>query len=243
LFVFATGGCLSHESGHDTKPTKYVWRYFYEEEDEYRKAVVGDKVPCGHAIRTAKGSYALIAFEDLQVQERLVLNGKEIAAPLRLVDEKRHYLFVHPYKRPDELDDRRCGGRIVSLAGEVGISVDRVPAKGVPHEQFEAERNKHWQASCPKDVLIGASLWIANQGLTLPPGLVGKKGWEVVFVCDNGLAAKAGLRKGDVVMRVDGTDALELPSFEVLAEKVKKNGKVSLTVDRLDEIKVIEIRR
>lgn len=141
------------------------------------------------------------------------------------------------------------GGALVNTAGElIGINTAIASETGsyagyafaVPVNLVKKVVNDLMQYGKVQRALLGVSIGEINQQLADEKGLPDLKGVYVADVVDGGAAEKAGIKKGDVILKVNGT---EVNSSSRLQEEVGRNkpgDKVTITIRRKSEVKDIE---
>lgn len=141
------------------------------------------------------------------------------------------------------------GGALVNTGGElIGINTAIASETGsyagyafaVPVNLVKKVVNDLMQYGKVQRGLLGVSIQEINQQLADEKGLSDLKGVYVAEVVDGSAAEKAGIKKGDVILKVNGA---EINSSSRLQEEVGKNkpgDKVTVTVRRKGEVKEIE---
>jgi S1-C subfamily serine protease len=141
------------------------------------------------------------------------------------------------------------GGALVNTAGElIGINTAIASETGsyagyafaVPVNLVKKVVNDLMQFGKVQRGLLGVSIQEINQQLADEKNLSDLKGVYVADVVEHSAAEKAGIKKGDVILKINGA---EINSSSRLQEEVGKNkpgDKVTVTVRRKGEIKEIE---
>ncbi|MBL7811652.1 MAG: Do family serine endopeptidase [Bacteroidetes bacterium] len=141
------------------------------------------------------------------------------------------------------------GGALVSVAGElIGINTAIASETGsyagyafaVPVNLVKKVVNDLMKYGKVQRGLLGVSIQEINQQLADEKGLSDLKGVYVAEVVQNSAAEKAGIKKGDVILKINGT---EVNSSSRLQEEVGKNkpgDKVTVTLRRKGDVKDVE---
>ncbi|MBS3914657.1 MAG: Do family serine endopeptidase [Bacteroidetes bacterium] len=141
------------------------------------------------------------------------------------------------------------GGALVNTAGElIGINTAIASETGsyagyafaVPVNLVKKVVNDIMKYGKVQRALLGVSIQEINQQLADEKDLPDLKGVYVAEVVEHGAAEKAGIKKGDVILKVNEAD---INSSSKLQEEVGRNkpgDKIKVTVRRKGEIKVLE---
>lgn len=89
--------------------------------------------------------------------------------------------------------------------------------------------------------LLGVSIQEITQELAEKEGLKELKGVLVQELTENGAATKAGVKKGDVITKVNNTEVNTVSSLQEEIGKYRPGDKVDLTVNRNGTIKIIPV--
>lgn len=141
------------------------------------------------------------------------------------------------------------GGALVNVAGElIGINTAIASETGsytgyafsVPVNLVKKVVNDLMKYGKVQRALLGVSIQEISQQLADEKGLEDLKGVYVADVIEKGAADKAGLKKGDVILKINGVD---INSSSKLQEEVGKNkpgDKITISIRRKGSVKDYE---
>lgn len=142
------------------------------------------------------------------------------------------------------------GGALVNVAGElIGINTAIASETGsyagyafsVPVNLVKKVVNDLMKYGKVQRALLGVSIQEINQQLADEKGLTDLKGVYVAEIVNGGAAEKAGVKKGDVIVKING---VEVNSGSKLQEEVGKNkpgDEIKVSIRRKGEIKDLNI--
>jgi Do/DeqQ family serine protease len=142
------------------------------------------------------------------------------------------------------------GGALINVAGElVGINTAIASETGsyagyafaVPVNLVKKVVNDLMQYGKVQRALLGVSIQEINQQLADEKSLADLKGVYIADVADGGAAAKGGIKAGDVILKINGT---EINSGSKLQEEVGKNkpgDEVTVSLRRKGELKEVKV--
>ncbi len=141
------------------------------------------------------------------------------------------------------------GGALVNVAGElIGINTAIASQTGsyagygfaVPVNLMKKVVNDIMKYGKVQRAILGVSIQDVNQTLLEEKNLPNLKGVYIADVVNGGSAEKAGVKKGDVILKVDGEEVNSSSNLQEKVGKYKPGDKVTLTVRRSGSIKELQ---
>lgn len=141
------------------------------------------------------------------------------------------------------------GGALINVAGElVGINTAIASETGsyagyafaVPVNIVKKVVNDIMKYGKVQRALLGVSIQEVNQQLADEKGLTDLKGVYVAEVIEKGAADKAGIEKGDVILKVNGVEVNSSSRLQEEVGKYKPGDKVTISVRRKGSMKDLE---
>ncbi len=141
------------------------------------------------------------------------------------------------------------GGALVNVAGElIGINTAIASETGsyagyafaVPVNLVKKVVNDIMKYGKVQRALLGVSIQEINQQLADEKGLQDLKGIYVAEVIEKGAADKVGIKKGDVILKINGIDVNSGSKLQEEVGRNKPGDKIKVTVLRKGELKEFE---
>lgn len=141
------------------------------------------------------------------------------------------------------------GGALVNVAGElVGINTAIASETGsyagygfaVPVNLMKKVVNDIMKYGKVQRALLGVSIQEITQDLLEEKHLADLKGVYVADVIEKGAAAKAGVEKGDVILKIDGEEVNSSSRLQEKVGKYKPGDAITITIRRSGSIKEIQ---
>lgn len=142
------------------------------------------------------------------------------------------------------------GGALVNLNGDlIGINTAIASQTG-SYAGYAFAVPSNLAAKIVKDIkdygvvqrgLLGVSIADINDDLAKNENIKNKQGVYVASVNENSAAADAGLRKGDVIRKIDGIEIKSVPELQEQVGRKRPGDKVSVELERNGEWKRTEV--
>lgn len=202
-----------------------------------------DEVKVGHWVVAVGNPFNLNSTVTLGIVSAMGRN-------IDLIRSKGNKYAIENFIQTDAaINPGNSGGALVNVAGElIGINTAIASETGsyagyafaVPVNLVKKVVNDIMKYGKVQRALLGVSIQDVNQQLAEEKGLEDLKGVYVAEVIEKGAGDKAGIKSGDVILKING---VEVNSGSKLQEEVGKNrpgDKITVTLRRKGELKDIE---
>lgn len=202
-----------------------------------------DEVKVGHWVVAVGNPFNLNSTVTLGIVSAMGRN-------IDLIRSKGNKYAIENFIQTDAaINPGNSGGALVNVAGElIGINTAIASETGsyagyafaVPVNLVKKVVNDIMKYGKVQRALLGVSIQDVNQMLAEEKGLADLKGVYVADVIEKGAAEKAGIKTGDVILKING---IEVNSGSKLQEEVGKNrpgDKIDITIRRKGEIKELQ---
>lgn len=202
-----------------------------------------DEVKVGHWVVAVGNPFNLNSTVTLGIVSAVGRN-------IDLIRSKGNKYAIENFIQTDAaINPGNSGGALVNVAGElIGINTAIASETGsyagygfaVPVNLVKKVVNDIMKYGKVQRALLGVSIQEINQTLADEKGLADLKGVYVAEVVDGGAADKAGIKQGDVILKVAGVEVNSSSRLQEEVGKYRPGDKVVFTIRRKSSLMEIE---